>query len=229
MTNYYQSLVIGDLLLNDNGITQLNGNFNINVKNKKIIELKDDDAYLNDNRILTTNDIYNTNQNTIKLTFASGIYINSGKKFLRYCGNSDSAYDTSLRVANIYNTTCSIIIKKLSIQKGYSGENNISIPILNFNRKMSGNFLIEDINYTLESNSHIYVEINGNPSLETTVELYIECVPDVNTPTNTFTNTNTNTNSNDSLEFNNIVIPTYSEIFNYANGGILTKYPITIN
>jgi hypothetical protein len=224
MTNYYQSLVIGDLLLNDNGINQLDGNFNINLKNKKIIELKNDDAYLNDHRILTTNDIYKTNQNTLKLTFASGIYINPGKKFLRYCGNSDSAYDTALRVANIYNTTCSIIIKKISIQKGYTGENNISIPVLNFNRKMSGNFLIEDLNYTLDSNSHIYIEINGNPSLETTVELYIECVSDINTFTNT-----TVVSNDYSLEFNNIVKPTYSEIFNYANGGILTKYPITIN
>jgi hypothetical protein len=218
MTNYYQSLGVGDLLINHNSIDQLDGNFLIKLKNKKIIELKNDDAYLNDHRILTTNDI-NNNTNIIKLTFASGIYVNSGKKFLRYCGNADSAYDTNLRVANIYNTTCSVIIKKISIQKGYAGENNISIPILNFNRVMSGNFLIEDLNYTLESNSHIYVEINGKPSLETTVELYIECVSDVST----------NKNANDSLKFNNVVIPTYSEIFNYENGGIRTKYSITLN
>ena len=216
MTNYYQTLIVGDLLIDDTGLNQLNGNLLLKLNNSKIIELKDGDAYLNNNRITTTNDTNDTNS-IIKLTFGSGIYMNDGKKFLRYCGNSDSGYDTELRVSNIYNSAFPLKIKKISIQKGYAGDTIINIPILNYSKVMTGNFLTESVEYNLEANTQLYIEIDGVPSLETMVELYVEEISDT-----------ADLIEANQLTFNSSSLPTFNELFNYTNGYVETKHPISI-
>ena len=170
MSNYYKTISIGSIDIHAGCINQKGDTLLLALNGSSVVEVKDNNAYINSKRILTTNDLQPYN---IKVSFASGIYLGSGKKYLRYGGNCDSGYDTNLRVANLYNTPFPITIKKISIQKGFVGNTIINIPSINYYKSVEGNFLVEDIDVNVAADEKIYVEIIGEPSLETIVDLYI--------------------------------------------------------
>tara|TARA_Y100000389_G_scaffold184882_1_gene203731 strand:- start:680 stop:1324 length:645 start_codon:yes stop_codon:yes gene_type:complete len=212
MSNYYKKISIGSIEIHAGCINQKGDTLLLALNGSSVVEVKDNNAYINSKRILTTNDlqpyIYNS-----KVSFASGIYLGSGEKYLRYGGNCDSGYDTNLRVANLYNTPFPITIKKISIQKGFVGNTIINIPSINYSKSVEGNFLVEDIDVNVAAGEKIYVEIIGEPSLETIVDLYIV--------------KSTNTLTAKTVEINTVKLPTFNEVFINQNG--ITTTPFSIN
>jgi hypothetical protein len=212
MSNYYKKISIGSIEIHAGCINQKGDTLLLALNGSSVVEVKDNNAYINSKRILTTNDlqpyIYNS-----KVSFASGIYLGSGEKYLRYGGNCDSGYDTNLRVANLYNTPFPITIKKISIQKGFVGNTIINIPSINYSKSVEGNFLVEDIDVNVAAGEKIYVEIIGEPSLETIVDLYIV--------------KSTNTLTANPVEINTVNQPTFNEVFINQNG--ITTTPFSIN
>lgn len=212
MSNYYKKISIGSIDIHAGCINQNGDALLLALNGSSVVEVKDNNAYINSKRILTTNDlqpyIYNS-----KVSFASGIYLESGKKYLRYGGNCDSGYDTNLRVANLYNTPFPITIKKISIQKGFVGNTIINIPSINYSKSVEGNFLVEDIDVNVAAGEKIYVEIIGKPSLETIVDLYIV--------------KSTNTLTANPVVINTVNQPTFNEVFINQNG--ITTTPFSIN
>jgi len=210
MANYYKTLSCSNLLLSDGIINQKKGSLNIELNGAKIIEVKNNDAYLNSNRILTTADIY-----YMVVSFGSGIYKKNGPKFLRYKGTADSGYDTNLRVANIFNVPFSICVRQISIQKGFSGENTISIPAINYTKTFSGLFFVGDINVNLPKDSKLYIEITGEPSLETSVDIY-------------YNKTTDNTLYSGNLSFVEEVRPIFDELFTFTDNMVTTRYSLRV-
>ena len=210
MSNYYKTVSIGSIDIHAGCINQKGDTLLLALNGSSVVEVKDNNAYINSKRILTTNDLQSYN---IKVSFASGIYLGSGKKYLRYGGNCDSGYDTNLRVANLYNTPFPITIKKISIQKGFVGNTIISIPSINYSKSVEGNFLVEDIDVNVAADEKIYVEIIGEPSLETIVDLYIV--------------KSTNTLTANQVVINTVNQPTFNEVFINQNG--ITTTPFSIN
>jgi hypothetical protein len=219
MSNYYKTISVASLTISDGVINQKNETLEFALNGNTIVELKDDNAYIKSNRILTTGDFVKTGNNfiintTFKISFGSGIYLESGPKYLRYCGNCESGYDTALSVSNVYNTPFPAMIKKISIQKGYSGETVINIPAINYSKTVSGNFFIEDINADIGIGEKIYVEIIGDPSLETMVEIYII--------------ENDNVLEETPLELTNTRNSTFHEVFTNQDGVTTTQFSIAI-
>ena len=215
MSNYYKNISLGSLNISNGVVDQTSGNLLISLNSIPVIEVKNNNAFLNSNRILTTNDLVaNNKKNVTKLTFGSGIYKNSGLKYLRYCGNSESGYDTNLRVANIYIAPNPVLLKKIVVQKGFNGINKIKIPTILYEYDISGNFYVGDINKELGFGSHLYIEIGGDPSYETIVELYIEDSDNTLQPT--------------TVSFTNKQIPVYDEVFIQQSNYVFTKYPLII-
>jgi hypothetical protein len=210
MSNYYKTISIGSIDIHEGCINQKGDTLLLALNGSSVVEVKDNNAYINSKRILTTNDLQPYN---IKVSFASGIFLGSGKKYLRYGGNCDSGYDTNLRVANLYNTPFPITIKKISIQKGFVGTTIINIPSINYSKTVEGNFLVEDIDVNVAADEKIYVEIMGEPSLETIVDLYIV--------------KSTNTLTANPVAINTVNQPTFNEVFINQNG--ITTTPFSIN
>ena len=149
------------------------------------------------------------------ISFGSGIYTTSGMKYIRYNGNSDSGYDKNLRIANIFNTQFSINIKRLSIQKGSSGESVINIPSINYTTTFIGNFFTSELDINISQNTKLYVQIDGEPSLETSVDIYYI----------KYNSGVLNTTIAD-ITINNEIVPVFSEIFKYNIDEVSTQYPI---
>ena len=212
MSNYYKKISIGSIEIHAGCINQKGDTLLLALNGSSVVEVKDNNAYINSKRILTTNDLQQYIYNS-KVSFASGIYLGSGEKYLRYGGNCDSGYDTNLRVANLYNTPFPITIKKISIQKGFVGNTIINIPSINYSKSVEGNFLVEDIDVNVAAGEKIYVEIIGEPSLETIVDLYIV--------------KSTNTLTAKTVEINTVKLPTFNEVFINQNG--ITTTPFSIN
>jgi hypothetical protein len=148
------------------------------------------------------------------ISFGSGIYTNKGLKYLRYKGNSDSGYDRNLRVANVFNAPFSITIKQISVQKGFTGENTITIPAINYSKKFIGNFFTFELDAVVLANTKIYVQIDGEPSLETSIDLYYT------------KNDSSQFEPNSNLILKEEIIPVFNEIFNYNINEMSTTYPI---
>jgi len=208
MANYYKTLSCKNLLLSDGLINQKKGQLNLALDGKIIVEIKDNSAFLNSKKILTSAD-----NNFMVMGFGSGIYKVGGSKYLRYKGNSDSGYDMNLRVANIYNTPFPILIKHISIQKGSHGINTINIPSIGYTKTLNGLFFDEDVNLLVPSNSKIFVQVNGEPSLETSVDIYY------------YKNDNVQP-SLENVSISEEIVPTFNEIFTYMNESIYTKYAL---
>ena len=219
MSNYYKTISIGSTEIHAGCINQNGGALLLALNGSSVVEVKDNNAYINSKRILTTNDLQPNDLQpyNIKVSFASGIYLGMGKKYLRYGGNCDSGYDTNLRVANLYNTPFPITIKKISIQKGFDGNTIINIPSINYSKSVESNFLVEDIDVNVAAGEKIYVEIIGEPSLETIVDLYIV------KSTNTFAEDVTA----NPVVINTVNQPTFNEVFINQNG--ITTTPFSIN
>jgi hypothetical protein len=213
MSNYYKTISVGSTEISTGRIDQKIGLFAVALNGVNVVEVRDNDAYINYNRILTTTDLLNTST-TIKVSFGSGIYLGSGTKYLRYCGNCDSGYDTELRVSNVYNTPFPITIKKISIQKGFVGDTTINIPAIGYSKQLTGNFLVDDVNIDVGVDEKLYIEIVGDPSLETTVELYV-----VET---------TNVLTSNTINLTTITQPTFNEVFTNHDGVTSTPFSISI-
>ena len=149
------------------------------------------------------------------ISFGSGIYTTSGTKYIRYNGNSDSGYDKNLRVANIFNTQFSINIKRISIQKGSSGESRFIIPAINYDIIFIGNFFTSELDINIPPNTKLYVQIDGEPSLETSVDIYYT----------KYSSGVLDTTVAD-ITINNDIVPVFGEIFKYNVNEVSTTYPI---
>jgi hypothetical protein len=211
MSNYFKSIDISNLCIFNGNINQNKNTLTLSVNNNNIFKISSNNVTINNNRVLTTLDKFSGLQ---KVTFGSGIFLDSDINYLRYCGNSDSGYDKDLRVANIYNNAYPIKIKKISIQKGYNGTNTITIPTLKYTKKMTGNFYSEVVDIDVGINSHIYVSVEGRP-MEIFVDLYFE-ISENNADTITAEIINMKTN------------PTHFELFGYSEEIIIANYPIAV-
>lgn len=210
MSNYFKTVDISNLCISNGHINQNRNTLAISVSNNRILKITNDTVTVNNYRVLTTLDKFNS---TEKITFASGIFLGSGINYLRYCGNSDSGYDKDLRVSNIYRNPYAIKIKKISIQKGYAGSNTITIPTLNYTKVMTGNFYSEDTDINIGINSHIYVSTTGTP-MEVFIDIYFEFVENQLPPV--------------VATISSIFEPTHYELFGYSDGVVLAKYPIQV-
>jgi hypothetical protein len=213
MSNFYKTIACKNLLLSDGNINQKKGSLCLSLNGQTVIEIRNNDAFLNSKKILTS-----VAETYSVINFGSGIYTNNGLKYLRYRGNGDSGYDKNLRVANVFNIPFSIIIKQISIQKGSSGENIINIPAINYSKKIIGNFFTFDLDFRLLSNTKLYVEIDGEPSLETFVDLYY--TKDSNSESNGLNDPKNN------IILSEEIIPVFNEIFDYDINVVSTTYPL---
>ena len=209
MANYYKTISCKNLLLSDGNINQKKGSLCLSLDGRPIIEIKNNDAFLNSKKILTS-----VAETYMLISFGSGIYTNKGLKYLRYKGNSDSGYDKNLRVANVFNVPFSITIKQISIQKGFNGENTVSIPAINFTKTFTGNFFTFELDALVLANTKIYVQIDGEPSLETSIDLYYT------------KNESSQFEPNSNLILKEEIVPVFNEIFNYNINAMSTTYPI---
>jgi hypothetical protein len=215
MSNYYRSLSVNKLFISNEKIDQYDGEIALSLDGNPVLVIKKNDAFINDKRILTSVD----RELSYRIAFGSGIFIPNdlvnNHVYLRYSGNCDSGYDTSLRIANIYNTPFPILIKNISIQKGFSGDTLIRIPSIGYSNIVTGNFFNEDLDIEVGRNTQIYIEVLGEPTLEMFVELYV--TKSINQKDSVMSSTITQ-----------IIQPGFNEIFKQTDDSIETKYSINI-